>query len=127
MLPSSHLGFISVFFLRQEIMLLLQVSWKVYLKYFKAIGGISTFFIFGLFILYNAGGIVSNIWLSQWTDDKLLRNTTLANTTEYQDKNYMYLGVYAALGIGQGNTGIIIIIKNPKYWHRSGFEINSSK
>ena len=97
--------------LPQVYILSLQVSWKVYLKYFKAIGGISTFFIFGLFILYNAGGIVSNIWLSQWTDDKLLRNTTLANTTEYQDKNYMYLGVYAALGIGQGNTTIIIIIK----------------
>ena len=81
----------------------IQVSWKVYLKYLQAIGGLSTFMIFGLFIIYNAGGIVSNIWLSEWTDDSLLANSSIANTSEYQDKNYMYLGVYAGLGIGQGN------------------------
>ena len=80
-----------------------QVSWKVYFKYFRAIGGLSTFFIFMLFIIYNAGGIVSNIWLSEWTDDPLLANSSQSNTSEYQNKNYLYLGVYAGLGIGQGN------------------------
>ena len=85
---------------------ILQVSWIVYFKYLRAIGAWASFSIFFLFILYNAGGIVSNIWLSQWTDDSLLKNTSRANTSEYQDKNYMYLGVYGALGIGQGNVDL---------------------
>jgi len=44
----------------------------------------------------------SNIWLQQWTDDKYLQDVNNVNTTEYKEKNYTYLGVYGAFGIGQG-------------------------
>ena len=50
---------------------------------------------------------MSNIWLSEWTDDPLLANSSQSNTSEYQNKNYLYLGVYAGLGIGQGKRGFV--------------------
>jgi hypothetical protein len=78
------------------------VKWSVYLAYTKAIGGFVTLLIFSVFTLYQVGGIINNIWLSEWTDDPYLKNTSLANTTEYQDTNNMYLGVYAAIGVAQG-------------------------
>jgi len=56
----------------------------------------------GLFILYNVAGILSSIWLAKWTDDPYLKDPTNLNTTEYKNKNYMYLGIYGAFGIGQG-------------------------
>ncbi|KAK3596597.1 hypothetical protein CHS0354_020940 [Potamilus streckersoni] len=84
------------------------VKMAVYLKYFKAIGGISTIFIFLFFILYNAANVGSSVWLSAWTDDKYLKeNTDIANTSEYQARNNMYLGVYAAFGLTQA---IVILI-----------------
>ncbi|XP_053408516.1 multidrug resistance-associated protein 1-like isoform X2 [Mercenaria mercenaria] len=83
------------------------VSWKVYMKYFSAIGALATFVIFALFIVYQGGGIYSSIWLAQWTDDDYLKNPNNVNTTEYQNRNYKYLGIYAALGVGQA---IVILI-----------------
>lgn len=42
--------------------------------------------------------IGSNIWLSKWSND----NETVVNGTVDTGKRDMYLGVYGALGIGQG-------------------------
>nr|AJG01605.1 ATP-binding cassette sub-family C member 1 [Dreissena polymorpha] len=78
-----------------------KVSWKVYLKYLSAIGACYSVIILGAFILYQVASNGSNIWLSVWTDDKYLQNRTNVNETEYRDKNYMYLGVYGAFGVGQ--------------------------
>lgn len=72
------------------------------MKYLSAIGGLFSLLILGLFLVYNGAGIYSSIWLSEWTDDEYLKNPANVNTTEYQNKNYMYLGVYAGLGVGQG-------------------------
>lgn len=72
------------------------------MKYLSAIGGLFSVLIIGLFLIYNGAGIYSSIWLSEWTDDPYLKDTSNANTTKYQDKNYMYLGVYGGLGVGQG-------------------------
>lgn len=77
------------------------VSWRVYMKYISAIGVLATIAIFTLFIIYQGTGIYSSIWLAQWTDDDYLKDITNVNTSEYQNRNYMYLGVYAALGVGQ--------------------------
>ncbi|XP_021341468.1 multidrug resistance-associated protein 1-like [Mizuhopecten yessoensis] len=77
------------------------VKRQIFMKYARAIGLIATIFILILFIAYQGVSLTSNIWLSLWTDDKDLANQTNANTTEYQNKNYMYLGGYAAFGIGQ--------------------------
>uniref|UniRef100_A0A182NES5 ABC-type glutathione-S-conjugate transporter n=1 Tax=Anopheles dirus TaxID=7168 RepID=A0A182NES5_9DIPT len=66
------------------------VTWLVYKKYIQAIG-----FQFGfwsvLFSAINQGsGIYSNIWLTDWSEDK-----EAATDTSVRD---MYLGVYGALG-----------------------------
>nr|KAG5700435.1 hypothetical protein BaRGS_010348 [Batillaria attramentaria] len=78
-----------------------RVQLAVFVKYFRAIGLGVTLVIFALYAAYQGVSVYSSIWLSQWTDDDLLANTSLANTIEYEDRNYMYLGVYGGLGIGQ--------------------------
>ena len=58
--------------------------------------------IFLLFMVFQGTSIASNIWLSLWSDDKFLANRSLVNTTEYSQKNSLYLGVYGGLGVVQG-------------------------
>ena len=72
------------------------------MTYFRAIGlGVSVI-IFIMAAGYQGLSLFSSIWLSQWTDDDLLANRSLANTSAYQNQNSMYLGVYGGLGVGQG-------------------------
>ncbi|KAL5019773.1 hypothetical protein ScPMuIL_002665 [Solemya velum] len=79
-----------------------KVKWHVYLTYSKAMGKFSSIVIFLLFTLYQASAIVANVWLSEWTDDSYLKtHQNESNTTEYQDKNNLYLGIYGALGGAQ--------------------------
>lgn len=77
------------------------VKRKIFVKYARAVGLIASLIIFTIFLGYQGASVGANIWLSLWTDDKDLANQSNANTTEYQDKNYMYLGGYAGFGIGQ--------------------------
>lgn len=82
---------------------ILQVSRRVYFKYTGAIGCFASCIILLLFTIYQASAIGANIWLSQWTDDSYLKtHQNESNTTEYQDKNNLYLGVYGGLGAAQG-------------------------
>nr|XP_022323792.1 multidrug resistance-associated protein 1-like isoform X1 [Crassostrea virginica]XP_022323793.1 multidrug resistance-associated protein 1-like isoform X1 [Crassostrea virginica]XP_022323794.1 multidrug resistance-associated protein 1-like isoform X1 [Crassostrea virginica] len=78
------------------------VKWKVFMMYFRAIGLTASAAILIIFIIFQVASVGANIWLSIWTNDKELSNISLANTTEYQNKNNMYLGVYAAFGVIQG-------------------------
>ncbi|XP_076457656.1 multidrug resistance-associated protein 1-like [Babylonia areolata] len=78
-----------------------RVRWSVFMTYFRAIGLSVTVLIFSLYAVYQGLSVYSSIWLSQWTDDDLLANTSLSNTSRYQNRNYMYLGVYGGLGVGQ--------------------------
>ncbi|XP_067674526.1 multidrug resistance-associated protein 1-like [Haliotis asinina] len=78
-----------------------RVKFSVFMDYAKAIGGITTFFIFLIFAMYQAATMASNIWISMWTDDALLKNMSLVNTSDYQNRNTMYLGVYGAFGCVQ--------------------------
>lgn len=80
------------------------------MKYLSAIGGLFSLLILGLFMVYNGAGIYSSIWLSQWTDDPYLKDSSHVNTTKYKNLNYKYLGVYGGLGLVQGrNCGIIML------------------
>lgn len=54
------------------------------------------------FLLNQVASIMANVGLSQWTEDALLKNLTLANTTEYTNKQYFYMGIYGALCAAQG-------------------------
>lgn len=76
------------------------------MMYFRAIGLTASAAILIIFIIFQVASVGANIWLSIWTNDKELSNISLANTTEYQNKNNMYLGVYAAFGVIQGNYNL---------------------
>ncbi|CAL7934381.1 unnamed protein product [Xylocopa violacea] len=86
------------------------VKWQVYSHYFKSIGwflSISTIVMNAMFQGFSIG---SNTWLSIWSDG----NLTDVNNTINRSKQDMYLGVYGALGLGQGLTvlgGALILAK----------------
>lgn len=67
---------------------------KVFWEYVKAVGPLLTLCICFLYGCQNAAAIGANIWLSQWTNDAA-QNMTQENVS-------MRVGVYAALGITQG-------------------------
>ncbi|XP_077258463.1 multidrug-Resistance like Protein 1 isoform X7 [Temnothorax americanus] len=76
------------------------VKWKVYSHYLKSIGwflSISTIVMNAVFQSFSIG---SSVWLSVWSND----NQTVRNDTLDTAKRDMYLGVYGALGFGQGVT-----------------------
>lgn len=50
--------------------------------------------------VFQSFSIGSNVWLSFWSTDD---NVTVNGVTD-TSKRDMYLGVYGALGIGQGTT-----------------------
>lgn len=72
------------------------VKWDVYKHYLKSIGWTLAIATVILNIVFQSFSIGSNVWLSAWSSD-----TTTANDT---DKRNMYLGVYAAFGLGQGES-----------------------
>ncbi|KAK6983579.1 multidrug resistance-associated protein 1, partial [Biomphalaria glabrata] len=84
-----------------------KVKFTIYMHYFRAIG--MPFFLLALLVygMFSAASVFSGIWLSMWTDDELLLNTSRSSEPEYKDKLNVYLGVYAASGIGQG---VLILI-----------------
>lgn len=74
------------------------VKWEVYKHYLKSIGLFLTVATILLNVVYQGFSIASNFWLSIWSSD----NSTVVNGTVDTGKRDMYLGVYGALGIGQG-------------------------
>nr|KAG5699388.1 hypothetical protein BaRGS_008296 [Batillaria attramentaria] len=54
-----------------------------------------TLLVIIVYILYEAGAVLANIWLSLWTDDPDLNNLTAfpANSSERLDRNNYYLGI----------------------------------
>jgi len=86
-----------------HIILVIKVKWKVYSHYLKSIGwflSISTIVMNAIFQSFSIG---SSVWLSIWSND----NQTIGNDTFDTTKRDMYLGVYGALGFGQGTFCII--------------------
>ncbi|PNF24808.1 hypothetical protein B7P43_G15136 [Cryptotermes secundus] len=73
------------------------VKWRVYSHYLRSIG----LFLSGATIFFNmvfqAFSIGSNVWLSEWSNDK---NVSVNGTVD-ESKRDLYLGVYGALGAGQ--------------------------
>ena len=75
----------------------------MFFRYTQALGTIYVLLITFFFLLYQVASVLSSIWLSEWTEDPLLKNTSIAaNSSEYQNKQNMYLGVYGGLGGAQG-------------------------
>ncbi|XP_031616914.1 multidrug resistance-associated protein 1 isoform X6 [Contarinia nasturtii] len=69
------------------------VKWDVYKHYLKSIGVSLTILTVLLNLIYQGFAIGSSMWLSKWSNDKQAANDT--------DKRNLYLGVYAAFGLGQ--------------------------
>lgn len=69
------------------------VKSEVYKYYFKSIGVMIAISAVILNITYQSFEVGSNLWLSKWSNDKSTTNDTGARN--------VYLGVYAAFGLGQ--------------------------
>ncbi|KAK7503044.1 hypothetical protein BaRGS_00005670, partial [Batillaria attramentaria] len=79
-----------------------RVSLSVYMELARALGGRYALLMLVLFTIYNIASLGGNLWLSAWTDDTELSNSSLpADSSRRQDLNSFYLGVYAALGVAQ--------------------------
>ncbi|KAK0045854.1 multidrug resistance-associated protein 1-like isoform X1 [Biomphalaria pfeifferi] len=78
-----------------------KVKYNVYLVYIKAVGLFTFIFMTLIFTIFQGSSTFSAIWLSMWTDDKLLANVSAAESSEYVAKNNLYLGIYGALGFAQ--------------------------
>lgn len=74
------------------------VKWDVYKYYLKNVGFYMLSVIFGIQILTQGFEIASNAWLGQWSEDDKLLVDGKVNAA----KRDMYLGIYGAMGIGQG-------------------------
>ena len=74
----------------------------VFWEYCRSLGQGNAVLLVVFFLLYQAGSVGSNVWLSQWTDDPDINNASIVNTTFYINKRNMYLGVYGGFGAIQG-------------------------
>lgn len=69
----------------------------IYIRYFQSIGLLYTILTIVCGIANQVIQVYSNTWLSQWSAHPE------ANSPEIRD---LYLGVYGALGVGQGKISI---------------------
>ncbi|VDD89505.1 unnamed protein product [Enterobius vermicularis] len=84
--------------IEKELVEIGRVKWSVYVAYIKAIGYLITCLFVIIYILSSVLGVISNLWLADWSDHAKYRNASSEN-----DDTNMRLGVYASLGVGQGN------------------------
>lgn len=75
-----------------------KVRVDVYKYYLQNVGYIMISIIFSIQLITQGFGVASNAWLGEWSDDDTLVVDGVVNTA----KRDMYLGVYGAIGFGQG-------------------------
>lgn len=68
----------------------------------KAFGPIPFAVAMVIVLVHNAIELAANFWLTNWTSDSYLSNTSLFNTSEYTHRTVTYVSVYAVFGILQG-------------------------
>ncbi|CAI6345762.1 unnamed protein product [Macrosiphum euphorbiae] len=73
------------------------VKWDVFSQYIKSIGPIFCMSSVLLTFLFQGFSILSNIWLSIWSND----DSSLNHKTENDSKKFFHLTVYGLLGFGQ--------------------------
>jgi len=54
------------------------------------------------FLLFGISSVLSSLWLSKWTEDAVLQNASLTNTSIYLQYRDLYVGVYGGFGVLQG-------------------------
>ncbi|XP_008589254.1 PREDICTED: canalicular multispecific organic anion transporter 1-like, partial [Galeopterus variegatus] len=91
--------------IKKEFMETGKVKFSIYLQYLQAIGWYSVSFIIFAFVMNSASNIGSNLWLSAWTSD-----SEIFNSTDYPaSRRNLRLGVYGALGLAQG---VCVLVAN---------------
>uniref|UniRef100_A0A452VCZ7 ABC-type glutathione-S-conjugate transporter n=1 Tax=Ursus maritimus TaxID=29073 RepID=A0A452VCZ7_URSMA len=84
--------------IKKEFMETGKVKFSIYLKYLRAIGWCSIFFIVFAYVINSVAYIGSNLWLSAWTND----SKTYNGTNYPASQRDLRIGVYGALGLAQG-------------------------
>ncbi|XP_021347157.1 multidrug resistance-associated protein 1-like [Mizuhopecten yessoensis] len=78
------------------------VKWGVTLAYLKSMGVFATVFALFMMTVFQILNVYSTFWITGWTSDEYLVNTSHQGEDEYIDKNIYYLVVYGIFGIAQG-------------------------
>lgn len=75
------------------------VSWRSYLVFIRARGFLLTAVMVVFYVFYAGLNIGSNVWLSIWSDDKVLQNAT-HNITPVRARSCTdyYMGYYGMFG-----------------------------
>ena len=84
------------------IVLWFQVKFSVFKSYAKAVGYLYVLFVFFTIMIFQGLNVFSNYWLTFWTEDSLLKNTSLGHTDEYEKRFQWYLIWYTVFGVIQG-------------------------
>ena len=82
-----------------------QVSAKVFRLYCRACGMCPSFWVFTSTLLVMGARVATNVWLSEWSNDLMVNYTTWTQSERDRQRN-IRLGVYGALGCGQGEHGV---------------------
>ncbi|XP_021347161.1 multidrug resistance-associated protein 1-like isoform X1 [Mizuhopecten yessoensis] len=78
------------------------VKWSVYIAYMKAAGVFATVFSLMMMVAFQGLSMYSTFWITDWTTDEYLVNTSNQGEDEYINRNVYYLVVYGVIGIVQG-------------------------
>ncbi|XP_060074035.1 multidrug resistance-associated protein 1-like [Ylistrum balloti] len=78
------------------------VKWAVIWAFLKAMGAFAAFFALFMMAVFQGVNMYSIFWITDWTSDEYLVNTTNQRNDEYTNKNIYYLVIYGVLGIIQG-------------------------
>ncbi|CAL1531990.1 unnamed protein product [Lymnaea stagnalis] len=92
-----------------------KVKMAVFWAYSKASGTCAIAISFLFFALFQVASAWSNFWLTDWTDDPYLANTSHLHTNEYKEKNDFYLWIFGVFGIAQV---AFLTVHNILYWIR---------
>lgn len=75
-----------------------KVKIEIYLKYIRAIGYFICFIFLIIYVLSSILGVLSNLWLADWSDHAAKIQSNVNNTFETHKR----LIIYTSLGMGQG-------------------------
>ncbi|XP_045182658.2 multidrug resistance-associated protein 1-like [Mercenaria mercenaria] len=80
------------------------VKFAVFQKYAKFMGYIALLFVMLFMVAFQSLNVFSNYWLTYWTEDELMKNTSLGYTSDYEEKYVYYLVCYTIIGVIQGGA-----------------------
>ncbi|XP_052767473.1 multidrug resistance-associated protein 1-like isoform X2 [Mya arenaria] len=80
------------------------VKWAVFRTYARAMGIIALILVMVFIIGFQSLNVFSNYWLTYWTEDELMKNQSLGQTEEYENRFIYYILWYTVIGVVQGGS-----------------------